>query len=73
MNPAQRRARKEMAEDVRYLAVLRDPFALLEGWKCPVCKAEWRRCPHKWNDVEKANNEFLLKKLKDGRMEVHDK
>jgi hypothetical protein len=73
MNPAQRKARKERAEDFRYLQVLRDKYALIDGWKCPVCKQGWTDCPHKWDDVEKANNEFLLKKLKDGRMEVHDK
>jgi hypothetical protein len=47
----------------RYLDVLRDSTALIDGWKCPVCNREFRdqdACPHGWNDVSKANDKFLL-------------
>lgn len=53
--------------DERYLAASRNPHALLEGWKCPVCKNEFRdedACSHTWNDVRKSNDRFVLDYVK---------
>lgn len=59
----QRAVLRRKREDKRYLAVLRDPQALVDGWMCPVCGNDFKdqyACEEGWDDVEKANNKFLL-------------
>lgn len=59
----ERARRRKIAEDKHYLAVLRSQTALINGWKCPVCKREFACtmvCHHTWADVADANDKFLL-------------
>lgn len=58
------RSKKEKRE--RILTVMRNPSALVDGWKCPVCKNEFRNqqdCPHGWSDVKKHNDAWLLQQM----------
>lgn len=62
-DPGTLRAKQEK----RLLAVLENRLALLDEWKCPCCKREFRNqnaCPHNWDDVRKSNEAFLLSYLR---------
>ncbi len=59
--------KQQKKADERYLAVLRDQCALLDGWKCPICKKEFRSdegCGHGWKDVKAANDKFLIQYMR---------
>lgn len=50
------RSKKSLANQLK--SYPSDNCALLDGWKCPVCKKDFKdqyACPHGWDNVEKAN------------------
>lgn len=59
--------------DEHYIAVLRNPTALVDEWRCPICKKEFKdqdACPHGWPDVAEHNNKFLIKYMRNRHLDV---
>lgn len=60
---AKSKPKKRTKNEQRYLNILRDGAALIDGWKCPICGQKFRdqdACPHGWAAVRRANEDFML-------------
>lgn len=48
--------------DKRYHEIMGSRTSLINGYKCPKCKNDFRdtsACPHSWTDVSQANDLWL--------------